>query len=122
MFEKFTLDRMISQIKSIFLTSVQARLPKCADTRIFSRRERSGNQVKDERQREKELAEAILEYLAEYPQASDTLEGIAEWWIMRQQVRVEIETLVKVLRLLTKSGLLEKTGEGDKALYHLKAI
>ncbi|MCL4703508.1 hypothetical protein KJ068_00020 [bacterium] len=76
---------------------------------------------KDEHQREKELTDAILEYLTEHPQASDTLEGIAEWWVMRQQVRVEIKTLLKVLRQLTGNGLLEKIGYGDEALYHLKA-
>jgi len=59
--------------------------------------------------------------VAELPLASDILQGIAEWWIMRQQVRVEIKTLAKVLRRLTVSGHLEKIGEGDKALYHLKA-
>lgn len=79
------------------------------------------NLKKDERQREKELTEAVLEYLAEHPQASDTLEGIAEWWVMRQQVRAEVKTLVKVLRRLTGSGLLEKIGYGDQAMYHLKA-
>lgn len=74
----------------------------------------------EEPKREKELTEAILEYLAEHPQASDTLEGIAEWWVMRQQVRVEIKTLAQVLHRLTGSGLLEKIGHGDEALYHLK--
>lgn len=68
---------------------------------------------------EEELTDAILEYLAEHPRASDTLEGIAEWWIMRQQIRAEIKTLAKVLSRLTKTGRLEKTGDGDEALYHL---
>jgi len=66
------------------------------------------------------MAEAILKYLAEHPQASDTLEGIAEWWIMRQQIKVEINKLKKVLQRLTERGLLEKIGEDDKALYRLK--
>jgi hypothetical protein len=68
---------------------------------------------------EEELTDAILGYLAEHPRASDTLEGIAEWWIMRQQIRAEVNTLTKVLHRLTKAGRLEKTGEGDEALYHL---
>jgi len=68
---------------------------------------------------EEELADAVLEYLAENPRASDTVEGIAEWWIMRQRVRAEVKTLSKVLRRLTKTGRLEKIGEGDRALYHL---
>ncbi len=74
----------------------------------------------DERRLEKKLTEAILEYLAEHPKASDTLDGIAEWWVMRQNVRVEIKTLTKVLHQLTGNGLLEKIGQGEKALYYLK--
>ena len=75
----------------------------------------------EEQSTEKEAAEAILGYLAEHPRASDTLEGIAEWWIMRHQVRVEVNTLKKILRQLTDSDLLEKTGAGETARYHLKA-
>jgi len=75
----------------------------------------------DERWREKEMADTIVGYLAEHPQASDTLEGVAEWWIMRQQVRTEVNTLKKVLRQLTKSGVLEEIGKGDIPRYRLKA-
>ena len=64
-----------------------------------------------------ELAEAILQYLQEHPQASDTLEGIAEWWIMRQQVQVDVDALNSVLRELTKAGFLEEIGEGDNRRY-----
>jgi len=80
----------------------------------------SSNLQTDKRQHEADLAEFIIEYLAEHPQASDTLEGIAEWWIMRQQIRVEIKTLARVVRRLTNDGLLEKRGRGGRALYHLK--
>jgi hypothetical protein len=31
-----------------------------------------------------EVAEAILGYLAQHPQAMDTADGIAQWWIMYQ--------------------------------------
>ncbi len=75
----------------------------------------------EERQHEVEMADAILGYLAEHPRASDTMEGIAEWWIMRHEVRVEVNTLERILRQLINSGLLEKTEVGDQALYHLKA-
>jgi hypothetical protein len=33
------------------------------------------------------LVRVILAYLAEHPQAMDTIEGIAEWWVRRQEVR-----------------------------------
>ena len=74
----------------------------------------------DLRRTEEETAEAILGYLAEQPRASDTLEGIAEWWIMRHQVRVEVFTLTKILSQLTSSGILAKIGDGDQARYHLR--
>ncbi len=77
------------------------------------------NANEDTHLHEEELADAVLDYLSENPRASDTLEGIAEWWIMRQRIRAEIETLAKVLRRLTKTGRLEKIGKGDRALYHL---
>ncbi|MGH7490999.1 MAG: hypothetical protein ACREOO_01255 [bacterium] len=73
----------------------------------------------DARKTEDETAEAILSYLAEQPRASDTLEGIAEWWIMRHQVRVEVYTLRRILSQLTSSGVLTKIGDGDEARYHL---
>ena len=70
---------------------------------------------------EQEVVDAILEYLEEHPQASDTLEGIAEWWIMRRQVRAELDALQNALRQLTESGVLVITGEGDRSRYQLKA-
>jgi hypothetical protein len=73
-----------------------------------------------ERQREQEMTEAILAYLKEYPQAMDTLEGIAEWWISRAQIRTHVTTLVKVLDQLTKRGLLEEFGTGEDRRYRLR--
>lgn len=70
---------------------------------------------------EQEMADAVLGYLAEHPEASDTLEGIAEWWLMRQRVRVEVDTLKRVLRYLTNSGQLEELGKATNPQYRLKA-
>jgi hypothetical protein len=67
-----------------------------------------------------DLAEAVMDYLAEHPKAMDTLEGIAKWWILRRQVRVDVEALKRVLSQLTERGLLEKMGSGDYARYQLK--
>lgn len=76
--------------------------------------------LRDERRHEEELADIVLGYLAEHPDASDTLEGIAEWWIMRQRTRVEVTKLARVLRHLAESSLLEKIEEGDNPRYRLK--
>ncbi len=69
---------------------------------------------------EEELSEAVMEYLSEHPEAEDTLEGIAEWWVMRRQVRSEVAALREVLRRLTDRGVLEKIGTGDSSRYRLK--
>jgi hypothetical protein len=61
---------------------------------------------------EEDVAEAILGYLSEHPRAMDTLEGIAEWWLVRQQIRVHVAMLRRVLRRLTDEGLLEEIGAG----------
>lgn len=81
----------------------------------------SGSTAMSKTGSEQEMAEAILSYLKEHPEASDTLEGIAEWWIMRQRVRVEVDTLKRVLCQLTEGGLLEELGEKENPQYRLKA-
>lgn len=73
-----------------------------------------------ERRQVTEIAEAVLGYLSANPRASDTLEGIAEWWIMRQHVQREVAQLAKVLEQLTREGILEKQGEPDNPRYRLQ--
>jgi hypothetical protein len=70
---------------------------------------------------EEQIAQAILNYLGEHPNAMDTLQGIADWWLQREQVRVTIEMLARVLSRLTASGQLEEIGEGTTRCYRRKA-
>jgi hypothetical protein len=77
--------------------------------------------ARDEQQREAAVAEAILAYLAAHPQATDTLEGIAEWWLLRQRVREEVGRVARVLRRLADDGLLEQVGTGPACRYRLSA-
>jgi hypothetical protein len=71
----------------------------------------------DDSREHAEVTEAILGYLAEYPHAMDTAEGIADWWLMRQQVRVHVTVLMRVLHRLTEQGLLEEIGTGEQRRY-----
>jgi len=71
---------------------------------------------------ETDLADAVMEYVTEHPQAMDTIEGIAEWWIMRRQVRVNVEALQRALNQLTEKGLLESTKSGESIRYHRKKV
>jgi hypothetical protein len=58
-------------------------------------------------------------YLGEHPQAMDNAQGIAEWWVMRQQVPVEVEVLLRVLQQLADQGRLERIDSANGPLYRL---
>jgi Fe2+ or Zn2+ uptake regulation protein len=65
------------------------------------------------------LRQAILNYLEEHPDAMEALDGIAEWWIARSQIRVEVEALGRVLEELTQSGVLKEMRVTGKTYYRL---
>lgn len=56
---------------------------------------------------------AILQYLHDHPQAKDSLEGIAQWWVGQEEATVE-----KALKFLVKAGVLQKR----RHLYRLTAF
>jgi hypothetical protein len=50
------------------------------------------------------LANEILRYLREHPQASDNVEGIAKWWIKRQRLEEALHQVQEALdRLVSRS-------------------
>ena len=71
---------------------------------------------------EREIAEAVVEYLREHPDAMDTMQGIAEWWLMRHQIRTGVTAIANVLSRLTASGVLEEIGAGENRRYRLRAV
>lgn len=68
---------------------------------------------------ETDLAGLVLGYLHEHPHAADTLAGIAQWWVVRQQLRVDVENLKRVLEALTERGVLAGEGSGAARRYRL---
>lgn len=59
-----------------------------------------------------QIAYKILAYLAEHPEAQDTLEGIVEWWLLEQQIKHQTAKVKKVLTELVAEGLiLERKGD-----------
>lgn len=56
----------------------------------------------------KVLAEQIVRYLESHPEAADGLEGIAMWWIPRQQHKESVEKVKKVLDYLINEGIVSK--------------
>jgi len=61
----------------------------------------------------RQVAINILNYLRDHPQAKDTAEGIARWW-----VHEDAQAVKDALSLLQKEEVVEKTGQ----LYQLKQI
>jgi len=56
----------------------------------------------------RQRCDEILQYLKAHPDAGDTAEGIAEWWLTEQGTD-ESEVLVEqALNHLVKQGLLER--------------
>jgi Fe2+ or Zn2+ uptake regulation protein len=58
-------------------------------------------------------------YLGEHPRAMDNVQGIAEWWVARQQVKVDVETVARVLQQLAAEGVLEEVDSAEGPFYRL---
>ena len=60
----------------------------------------------------------ILAYLSENPDAQDTLEGIAEWWLSEQTVKPSMTVVAEALTELVDTGLiLARSGKESRTFY-----
>lgn len=63
----------------------------------------------------------LLTYLAAHPQAQDTLEGIAHWWLLEQEVTRRITEVQAALDGLVRDGfVLESRGLDGRTRYKIK--
>jgi Fe2+ or Zn2+ uptake regulation protein len=69
-----------------------------------------------------QLRDEILKYLGAHPQAADTVEGIANWWLPRQRYEEDIQKVQQALDGLVERGLVAKTTLADGTILyeHLK--
>jgi hypothetical protein len=68
------------------------------------------------------IAQAILAYLAENPDAQDTLAGIAKWWLLEQQIKTQTATVKEVLAELVSGELiLERKGKDSQVHYRINS-
>ena len=66
------------------------------------------------------LAYDILAYLNEHGDAQDTVEGIAEWWLLRQSISRCASSVEETLDGLVEAGLIIRQRAGDsRVLYRL---
>lgn len=66
------------------------------------------------------LAYDILAYLNEHGDAQDTVEGIAEWWLLRQSISRCASNVEETLDGLVEAGLILRQRAADsRVLYQL---
>jgi hypothetical protein len=52
------------------------------------------------------IADKVLAYLAQHPQARDTMEGIVEWWLLEQRIQCAIADVEAALSDLVRKDFL----------------
>jgi hypothetical protein len=52
------------------------------------------------------IAREILAYLSDHPASEDTLEGVAQWWLMERKIRYHISLIKQALSYLVERGLV----------------
>ncbi len=66
------------------------------------------------------IAMEILAYLDSHPLAQDTLEGIAEWWLLEKRIRRPTTQVQRAVGQLQAAGLLvARTGTDGRVHYRL---
>lgn len=63
-------------------------------------------------------AKLIVAYLCSRKQASDTIDGIANWWIMRQRLHEEKRHVEQAVEFLFDQGLIEKRTLSDGSVLY----
>lgn len=52
----------------------------------------------------------------------DTLEGIATWWVARQQIREDVHRVSRALAILEARGIVEQVGAAGTEWFRLKDV
>lgn len=65
-----------------------------------------------------DVARAIRRYISSRPNATETVEGVARWWLVRQRYEDSVETVQEALNYLESSGKVTKLQiPGGKVVY-----
>ena len=67
------------------------------------------------------IAEAIEDYLRVRPQAADTLEGIARWWLYGDLQNAPLEQIQQAVDALCRRRVLEATHRSGQLIYQSAA-
>lgn len=71
----------------------------------------------------RELAAQIKRYIKNRPNAGDSLEGIATWWLRQQRIEDNFQLVEKAVTMLLTQGVIEKRiSQVGKGLYFVSAV
>jgi hypothetical protein len=62
----------------------------------------------DDDERARTIAQEVETYLARYPDAVDSVEGIVRWWLPRLRLEEALADLERALDLLVERGVMTK--------------
>jgi len=65
-----------------------------------------------------EIARAILRYLQGHPEAKDTLEGIAQWWLLREWTERRVAEVERAVSFLVSEELVLQTSRTGLPPYY----
>lgn len=66
-----------------------------------------------------EVADTILRYITAHPDACDSLEGVCDWWLLRQRQEDARRDVAGALAYLVAAGMIAVSdGPGGRPLYH----
>ena len=60
-----------------------------------------------------DMAEDILKYLRDHPLARDTLDGILDWWLLRERYRRGRALVQQALEYMVEQNLVARTTNPD---------
>lgn len=65
-----------------------------------------------------QMSRALLSYLFENTAASDTLDGIVEWWLLDRKLRYEIVEVKEVLDEFVDKKLIFESEAADRRVHY----
>ena len=63
------------------------------------------------------VADEIRRYLEKRPNAAETIDGLAQWWLARQRYEDSKELVQAALEFLVSSGLVVCQNSGGRSIY-----
>ena len=65
-----------------------------------------------------EIASEILKYLADHPNATDTLNGVVQWWFPERTIRFQLDQVKQALDELVAKGMVTEQKRSDSKIVY----